>query len=218
MTVYLDNCALSRLTDDQTQERIREEAEAVERVLAGVRRGSIDLISSEALEDEIRRNPSMERRAEAEVFLSLASLRVEVNDAIVDRAGILSRCGYGPYDALHLASAEAASADVLLTTDDALPETRRAWVGASSNSRSESGILDSGARSMIATDHLTDEEFERQALDVLLRELGPDGLARFLRLTRSGSGDYTRDRQEWQKTLTLDDILASIRGRRQQDR
>ena len=120
MTVYLDNCGLSRLTDDQAQERIREEAEAVERVLAGVRRGNIDLISSEALEDEVRRNPSMERRAEAEVFLSLASLRVEVNDAIVDRAGILSRLGCGPYDALHPASAEAASADVLLTTDDGL--------------------------------------------------------------------------------------------------
>jgi hypothetical protein len=69
---------------------------------------------------------------------------------------------------------------------------------------------------MIATDHLTDEEFERQALDVLLRELGPDGLARFLRLTRAGSGDYTRNRQEWQKTLTLDAILASVRERRQQ--
>jgi predicted nucleic acid-binding protein len=118
--VYLDNCGLSRLTDIQTQDRIREEAEAVERVLAGVRRGSIELVSSEPLEDEVRRNPSMERRAETEVFLSLASRRVEVDDAIVDRAGVLSRLGYGPYDALHLASAEAAPADVLLTTDDDL--------------------------------------------------------------------------------------------------
>jgi hypothetical protein len=67
---------------------------------------------------------------------------------------------------------------------------------------------------MIALDKLTDEQFERHALQVLLRELGADGLARFLRLNRSGSGDYTQDRIEWQKNLTIDDILDSIRHRR----
>ncbi len=34
---------------------------------------------------------------------------------------------------------------------------------------------------------MTDEEFTQHALEVLQRELGPDGLARFLRLTCSGS-------------------------------
>ncbi len=69
---------------------------------------------------------------------------------------------------------------------------------------------------MIALDELTDEQFERHALDVLKRELGPDGLARFLRLNRSGKGDYTRDREHWQKDLTLDQILESIREHRPQ--
>lgn len=63
-------------------------------------------------------------------------------------------------------------------------------------------------------DQPTDEQFERHALDVLKRELGPDGLARFLRLNRSGPGDYTRDRDEWLKDLTLDQILQSIRENR----
>ena len=67
---------------------------------------------------------------------------------------------------------------------------------------------------MIALDHLTDEQFERHALDVLKRELGADGLARFLRLHRSGPGDYTHDRQEWQKGLALDQVLQSIRESR----
>ena len=62
---------------------------------------------------------------------------------------------------------------------------------------------------------LTDEQFERHALDLLKRELGPGGLARFLRLQRSGTGDYTRDRSQWQKDLTIDEILDSIRRRRQ---
>lgn len=67
---------------------------------------------------------------------------------------------------------------------------------------------------MIAIDQLTDEQFERHALALLQRELGPDGLARFLRLNRSGTGDYTRDREQWQKDLTLDQILESIRKNR----
>ncbi len=68
---------------------------------------------------------------------------------------------------------------------------------------------------MIATDQLTDDEFQRLALEVLQRELGPDGLARFLRLNRSGPGDYTRDRATWHKGLTLDTILQSISRQRE---
>jgi hypothetical protein len=68
---------------------------------------------------------------------------------------------------------------------------------------------------MSRLDAMTDEQFERHALDVLGRELGVDGLARFLRLHRSGLGNYTEDRVQWQKDLTLDQILASIQRRRQ---
>jgi len=118
--LYLDACCLSRLTDDQSQPRIREEAEAIGRLLAGVRDGSVQLVSSEALEDEVRRNPSMERRAEAQCFLSMAETQIEVNEGIVSRSRTLIGLGYGAFDALHLAAAEAASADALLTTDDRL--------------------------------------------------------------------------------------------------
>jgi hypothetical protein len=61
---------------------------------------------------------------------------------------------------------------------------------------------------------MTDEQFERHALEILRRELGVDGLARFLRLDRSGTGDYTRDRGQWQRDLTLDQILDSVKRRR----
>jgi hypothetical protein len=63
---------------------------------------------------------------------------------------------------------------------------------------------------MISVEHMTDEQFERIALEVLQRELGADGLARFLRLNRSGKGDYTRDRIEWQEGLSVDQIVASL--------
>lgn len=64
---------------------------------------------------------------------------------------------------------------------------------------------------MTRLEHMTDEQFERFALEVLLRELGPDGLARFLRLNRAGKGDYTLDRIQWQKDLTVDQIVASLK-------
>jgi hypothetical protein len=67
---------------------------------------------------------------------------------------------------------------------------------------------------MSGLETMTDEQFERHALEVLRRELGVDGLARFLRLDRSGSGDYTKDRMQWQKDLTVEQIVDSIRGRR----
>jgi hypothetical protein len=44
---------LNRLTDDQNQPRIREEAGAVERILKLVRDGIVQWISSDALADEI---------------------------------------------------------------------------------------------------------------------------------------------------------------------
>lgn len=54
----------------------------------------------------------------------------------------------------------------------------------------------------------------RDTRRVCARARGLDGLARFLRLNRSGTGDYSRDRDAWQKDLTLDQILESIRKHR----
>jgi hypothetical protein len=73
-----------------------------------------------------------------------------------------------------------------------------------------------GNIAVIAIDKMTDEEFDAIAFDVLGRELGADGLARFLRLHRSGKGDYTAERAEWQQGLSVDDIVKSIRATRTQ--
>jgi hypothetical protein len=63
---------------------------------------------------------------------------------------------------------------------------------------------------MTSVEQMTDEQFERCALEILQRELGPEGLARFLRLNRSGKGDYTRDRQQGQ---TVEAIVAILKGK-----
>jgi len=67
---------------------------------------------------------------------------------------------------------------------------------------------------MISIDRMTDEDFERHALAILQRELGLDGLARFLRLNRADGGDYTRDRHRWLDDTTIEEIMAEVESRR----
>ena len=63
---------------------------------------------------------------------------------------------------------------------------------------------------MIPLEKMSDEDFERHALAILRRELGLDGLARFLRLYRSGTGDYTRDHHRWLEGATIQEIMAEV--------
>lgn len=118
MRIYLDACCLNRLTDDQTQNRIRQEAAAIERIIRCIVQQSIQWVSSEALIDEIERNSIAERRLSNRALLAVASQTIAVDSAISNRAAGLHAIGYGAYDALHLACAEAGGVDVLLTTDD----------------------------------------------------------------------------------------------------
>jgi predicted nucleic acid-binding protein len=113
----LDACCLNRLTDDQSQARIAEEAEAVEQILRLLRTKTIEWLSSTALKAEMRHDPDAERRYEVEVLLLLATDTIPLDSQIVQRAMELETVGYGAFDALHLSSAEAGNA-VLLTTDD----------------------------------------------------------------------------------------------------
>ena len=118
MRIYLDACCLNRLTDDQSQPRIAEEADAVEQILRLLRANAIEWLSSTALKAETNNNPDAERRYEVEVLLSLATNTIPLDSQIIQRAMELEAVGYGAFDALHLASAEAGIAEVLLTTDD----------------------------------------------------------------------------------------------------
>jgi hypothetical protein len=58
---------------------------------------------------------------------------------------------------------------------------------------------------------MTDEQFERQAFAVIVREFGLGGLARFIRLHRSGPGDYTNDRSQWLSGLTVEQIATDLK-------
>ena len=66
---------------------------------------------------------------------------------------------------------------------------------------------------MISLEQMSDENFERHALAILQRELGLAGLARFLRVYRSGTGDYTRDRHQWLQDATIEEVMAEVEDR-----
>jgi len=106
------------LTDDQSQRRIAVEAEAVEQILRLLGAKRIEWLSSTALQAETSNNPDAERRHEVEVLLLLATVTIPLESQIIQRAQDLEAVGYGAFDALHLSTAEAGHADVLLTTDD----------------------------------------------------------------------------------------------------
>jgi hypothetical protein len=66
-----------------------------------------------------------------------------------------------------------------------------------------------------AVAEMTDEQFRQHALQILQRTLGAGGFARFLRVYRPGSGDYTRDRHKLQQGITVDQIVEGIKKRRE---
>ena len=54
-----------------------------------------------------------------------------------------------------------------------------------------------------------------KGLDALVKALGPVDRARFLQQFELGSGDYTRDREEWLRDITVDGVVAEIKSRRE---
>lgn len=120
MKIYLDNCALQRPLDDKIQMRIRLEAEAILSVLELCKAGKLTLVSSEALELEIEKNPIETRRNYAASAIDLAQSYVMLDEGTELRAKKFLSLGIKPLDALHLASAEAAKVDYFCTCDDRL--------------------------------------------------------------------------------------------------
>ena len=116
--IYLDACALIRLFDNGSQQRIRAESQAVEEFFALAFQGTLKWVASEVLEAEILNNPYSDMRPEVLDLLASSAERIILTDESFQRAEILEQLGHGGFDALHLACAEQARVDALLTTDD----------------------------------------------------------------------------------------------------
>ena len=112
----MDVCRLNRPFDDQSQDRIRIESEAI---LAILNKCLYDwtLVGSEAIDYEIFKIPDDERKKGVKVLAAISREKVTVDESILRRASELENIGLKALDALHIACAEK-SVEVMLTTDD----------------------------------------------------------------------------------------------------
>jgi predicted nucleic acid-binding protein len=120
MRIYLDVCCLNRPYDSPAIDRNRLEAEAVIALIGRIGRGECQLISSDALDREIAACGDYEKSELVRETLRLANRHVHVTERELERWGELMELGFRQMDALHLACAETAHADVFLSTDDKL--------------------------------------------------------------------------------------------------
>jgi predicted nucleic acid-binding protein len=117
--IYLDVCCFNRPFDDQTQERIKLETEAILLILKRFELGQWQWISSETMDFEIDQTPSVERRNRVNSLMASSKPHfILLDNSLIKRGSELEKKGFDAYDALHIACAEHGPADVFLTTDD----------------------------------------------------------------------------------------------------
>jgi predicted nucleic acid-binding protein len=128
--LYLDLNCFNRPFDDQRQDRIAQETAAVFVILQRIIDGVDQLVWSAILTFENAQHPLADRRIEIARWAPRAVVTVAVTPPLATRARTLTREGFRPLDAAHLACAEAAACDRFLTCDDrVIRRTRRVQVG-----------------------------------------------------------------------------------------
>jgi len=122
--VYLDNNCIQRLFDDQRQERVRCEADAVERVFELQQKRLCELLASRMIYTEVMQNQDYERRSL--VLAMLGAFRFVETQRWAERPLVqsLEQLNMATPDATHLAQASLMGADVFLTCDDGIIKKR----------------------------------------------------------------------------------------------
>jgi predicted nucleic acid-binding protein len=120
MRIYFDCCCLQRPFDDQSQPRVRVESEAMLAILAMVRGSEVSLLNSDVLLYEVNQTTDSNRRDEVLDILKLGDELIELDESTMQLAEEFAHSGVSPIDALHLAAASLARADLFVTCDDRL--------------------------------------------------------------------------------------------------
>ena len=125
MLLYLDLNCFNRPFDDQSQNRIDRETAAVFSVLQRIVDGIDHLAWSAMVDFENAQHPLVDRRTEITRWAQRAVINVSISEQVSSRAQALTEAGFGALDAAHIACAEAATCDCLLTCDDRLIRAAR---------------------------------------------------------------------------------------------
>jgi predicted nucleic acid-binding protein len=127
--IYMDLCCLNRPFDDQSQARIALESQAVVLLLEKIDRGEHGLCNSAALVVENALSPKTQVRREIEALLDRAEFWIGHDKVIDERAVELRKLGFEEFDAYHVAAAETAGCDRLVTCDDQFQKAARRNAG-----------------------------------------------------------------------------------------
>lgn len=119
-SIYLDVCCLNRPFDNQLQERIKLESEAIILIFKHIEANDWLWISSEVVDYEVNKIVNIERKQRIQSLRIFPYQLILLDEPNIARGAFLQHKGFGAYDALHIACAEQGHADVLLTTDDKL--------------------------------------------------------------------------------------------------
>ena len=118
MRIYMDVCCLSRPFDDQAQDKVRFETEAV---ITMLKRCDADegweLVGSDIISLEISKNNDSAKKQKVLLLYNGATEIIKYNEEIRSRAAEFRKSNVKLLDSLHLAAAEYANVDILLTTD-----------------------------------------------------------------------------------------------------
>lgn len=117
MRIYFDNCCLNRPYDDLKDKAVRMECEAILSIIDYCGSGEWSYFSSDVLLDEILAMVDYEKQEKVLLLYHSAGEHIAFTEGIYMRAKELEKQNIKSYDALHIASAETAMADVFLTTD-----------------------------------------------------------------------------------------------------
>ena len=115
MKIYLDTCCLNRPFDDQSQERIRLESEALVIIFERIAQKQWAWLGSQALKIEIDRAPDIDQKSRMKRIAGFIGQVVEIGQKELERARELEKAGFGAFDAVHLACAESGKADVFFS-------------------------------------------------------------------------------------------------------
>ena len=119
MKIYLDTCCYGRPYDDPAQVKIAVETAAINGIIDTCRIAGYSIVGSMAVEFELGRIKDAEKRDEIiAYFKRTRNTYYTITANIETRAQVLHEEGLGRLDSYHLAFAEAAGVDVLLTTDE----------------------------------------------------------------------------------------------------
>lgn len=64
---------------------------------------------------------------------------------------------------------------------------------------------------------LNPSAIRKLGIETLAKVLGPVGMVRFLQQYEGGMGNYTREREDWLRDLSVRDVVKEIKERREKE-